>query len=57
MFTLKCGPGTSVGIVTGYGMDDFGIESRWVTKFSVPVQIIPGTHPASCRMGTGSFPG
>ena len=22
-----------------------------------PVQIVPGTHPASCTMGTGPFPG
>ena len=22
-----------------------------------PVQIGPGAHPASCKMGTGSFPG
>ena len=26
-------------------------------KFSAPVQTGPGAHPASCRMGTGSFPG
>ena len=26
------------------------------TRFSAPVQIGPGTHPASCTMGTGSFP-
>jgi hypothetical protein len=24
-----CGPGSSVGIVTGYGLDGPGIESRW----------------------------
>jgi hypothetical protein len=24
-----CGPGSSVGIATGYGMDGPGIESRW----------------------------
>jgi hypothetical protein len=27
------------------------------TKFSAPVQTGPGAHPASCTMGTGSFPG
>jgi len=27
------------------------------TRFSVPVQTSPGAHPASCTMGTGSFPG
>ena len=26
-------------------------------KFSAPVQTGPGAHPASCKMGTGSFPG
>ena len=25
-------------------------------RFSTPVQTGPGAHPASCRMGTGSFP-
>ena len=27
------------------------------TRFSAPVQTGPGAHPASCTMGTGSFPG
>jgi hypothetical protein len=26
-------------------------------KFSAPVQTGPAAHPASCTMGTGSFPG
>jgi hypothetical protein len=26
-------------------------------RFSPPVQTGPGTHPVSCTMGTGSFPG
>jgi len=26
-------------------------------RFSAPVQIGPEAHPASCTMGTGSFPG
>jgi hypothetical protein len=26
-------------------------------KFSAPVHTGPGAHPASCTMGTGSFPG
>jgi hypothetical protein len=26
-------------------------------RFFTPVQISPGSHPASCTMGTGSFPG
>ena len=27
------------------------------TRFSAPAQTGPGAHPASCIMGTGSFPG
>jgi len=27
------------------------------TRFSAPVHTGPGAHPASCSMGTGSFPG
>ena len=51
------GPGSSVGIATGYGLDGPGIESRWGRYFSAPVQTGPGAHPASCTMGIGSFPG
>ena len=29
-------------------------SGKW---FSAPVQTSPGAHPASCTMGTGSFPG
>ena len=43
-----------VGIATGYGLDGSGIESRRGRDF---VQTGPGAHPASCTMGTGSFPG
>jgi hypothetical protein len=28
-----CGPGSSVGIATGYGLDGSGIESRWGRDF------------------------
>ena len=53
----RCGPGSVVGIATGYGLDGPGIESRWGARFSAPVQTGPGAHLASCTMGTGSFPG
>jgi hypothetical protein len=53
----RCGPGTVVGVATGYGLDGPGNESRWGRDF--PHLSIPdtGAHPASCTMGTGSFPG
>jgi hypothetical protein len=51
-----CGPGSSVGIATDYGLDGPGIKSRWGRDFPL-VQTAPGAHPASCTMGTGSFPG
>jgi hypothetical protein len=52
-----CGPSSSVGIATGYGLDVPGIEFRWGARFSAPVQTDPGAHSASCTMGTGSFTG
>jgi hypothetical protein len=55
--TLKCGRlGSSIGIVTDYGLDGPGIESRWGREFP-PVQSGPGAQSASCTMGTGSLPG
>jgi hypothetical protein len=46
-----------VGIVTRYGLDVPGIESRWRRGFphsSIPA---PGAHPASFTISTGSFSG
>jgi hypothetical protein len=51
------GPGSCVGIVTGYALDGPGIESRWGRDFFAHIQTGPGAHPASCTMGIGSFPG
>jgi len=51
------GPGNSVGTATGYVLDGPGIESRWGARFSALVQTGPVAHPATCTMGTGSFPG
>ena len=56
-YTTKCGPGSSVGIATAYGLDGPVIESRWGVRFPAPVQTGPEAHPASCKTGTGSFPG
>jgi hypothetical protein len=56
--TKRCGGrDSSVGIATGYGLDGPGIESRWGARFFAHVQTGPGAQPASCTMGTGSFPG
>ena len=54
---MSNGPGSSVGIATGYRLDGPGIESLWGARFSAPVQTGPEAHPASCTMATGSFPG
>ena len=51
------GPGGSVGIANRYGLDGPGIESRWRRDFPGTLQTGPAFHPASCTMGTGSFPG
>jgi hypothetical protein len=50
------GPGSSVGIATVLRAGRSGIEFRWERDFT-PVQTEPGAHPASCKMGTGSFTG
>jgi hypothetical protein len=52
-----CGPGSSVGIATGYGLDGPGIKSRLGARFSAPVQTGPEAHPAFCTMRTESLPG
>jgi hypothetical protein len=59
LITLSCcGPGSSVGIATVYGLDGPGIEKKnpGGRRFSAPIQTGPGAPPASCTMGTGSFP-
>ena len=52
-----CGPVSVVDMATGYGLDGPGFESRWGARFSAPVHTGPGAHPASCTIGTASFPG
>jgi hypothetical protein len=55
-FLLPKGPRSSVGIATelraGRSGDRFPVGAR----FSAHVHTGPGAHPASCTMGTGSFP-
>jgi hypothetical protein len=48
---------SSVGTATSYGLGGPGIESQWGLDFSAHVQTGPRTHPASCTIGIGSFPG
>jgi len=51
------GPGSVVCIATGYGLDGLGIESRWGRDFPHLSRPALGPDPASCKMGTGFFPG
>ena len=53
---VACGPGSSVGIATALRAGRSGIESQWGRDF-LPLQAGPVAHPASCKMGTGSFTG
>ena len=55
-FYTFVGRDSSVGITTRYGLDGPGIEYWWGRDISAPVQTDPGAHPASYKMGTGSFP-
>ena len=52
-----CGPGSVVGIATGYGLDGLGIEALWGRDFPHLTRPTPGAHPASCTIGTEPFPG
>ena len=56
MFLCVCGPGSSVGIATDYGMDGPG-DRIPVGRDFPPVQTGSEAHPAACTMGTVSFPG
>ena len=57
LYVSRRGPGSSVDIATGCMLDGPGIESRMGARFSAPVQTDPGPPPpASCTMGSGSFP-
>ena len=51
------GRAIAVGIVTHYGLDGPGIESRWGVRFSAPVQAGSEAHPDFYTMDTGSFLG
>jgi hypothetical protein len=51
-----CGPGSLVGIATGYGLDGPGTHPGRA-RFSAPFETGPVAHPTSCKVDTGSFPG
>jgi hypothetical protein len=51
------GQGSSVSIATELQAGRSGDRIPVGARFSAPVQTSPGAHPASCTMGTGSFPG
>ena len=48
---------SSVGIATHYGLDVSVIRFRWGRYFPHPSRPAPRSHPFSCKMSTGSFPG
>jgi len=62
-----CGPGSVVGITTGYRLDDPGIESRWGRGFphlsrltlgatQPPVKWVPGLSRGKERAGRDADP-
>ena len=57
-YTIRriCGPGSSVSIATELLAGWSGIESWWGRDI-LPLQTSLWAHPASCKMGTRSFPG
>ena len=50
---MFCGPGSSVGVVTGYGLDGPGIESQWGQDFADR----PWSPPIHLYNGYRDFPG
>jgi hypothetical protein len=52
-----CGPGSSVGIATELWAGRSGDRIPVGGEIFSTVQTGPGAHPASCTMGTASFPG
>ena len=54
---MVLGRDSSVDIATALRAGQFGDRIPvWVARFSALVHTCPAAHPASCTMGTGSFP-
>src|SRR5215510_7592664 len=51
-----CGPSSSVGIATELRAGRSGDRISVGVRFFAHIQTGPGAHPASCTMGTRSFP-
>ena len=56
MVYVQSGPGSSVGIATGYGLDSPGIESRWGEIFRTHPDL-PWCPPSLLYNGYRVFPG
>jgi hypothetical protein len=52
-----CGPGSSVGIATDYGLDGLGIESRWRRDFSHTFRTVLGPTQPPVQWVLGLFRG
>ena len=51
------GPGSVVGIATGYGLDGPGIVSRWEVEIFRTCSDRPWGPTSILQMDSGSFPG
>ena len=57
MFLCTCGSGSVVGIVTGYGLEGSGIESRWGGEIFRTSLDRPCGPPSLLYNGYRVFPG
>jgi len=56
-YSISSGPGSVIGIATGYGLGCPGIESRLGRDFPHISRPVLGPTQPPVQMGTGSFPG
>ena len=57
MCSVYCGPGSVVGIATGYGLDSPGFEFRWGRDFPHLSRLAPGAHQPPVQWVMGLFRG